>query len=188
MGDVMASNGVVHVIDNVLVPADFAIPDNCNSKPDMKTIAELATDAGLTTLVAALGAADLVDLFANATAGPFTVFAPTDDAFKALDTAVGFELTACLVKAENKAVLTEVLQFHVHSGSVMSSQLTNDMKVSTLLTDEELTVMIDGTTVTIDPGNATVIKADVEASNGVVHVVDAVLVPADFAAPDNFQS
>lgn len=152
-----------------------------------QSIAELADASGLKTLVAALTAADLASTFADAKAGPFTVFAPTDDAFAALNTPE-LNLVECLVKPENKDVLTSVLDFHVHSGAVLSTDLTNDMDVSTLLKGEDLKVTIDGASVMINPGDATVVTADVEATNGVVHVIDHVLVPASFAVPDNCNS
>merc|ERR1712028_318039 len=108
-------------------------------------------------------------------AGPFTVFAPTNEAFAKEPAAV---LTALLDPA-NKDKLQELLKYHVVSGDVKSSMLTNDQKVPTL-EGSDLTVKID----TDDAGQATVmindakvVMADVEASNGVVHVIDAVLVP-----------
>merc|ERR1712048_1381298 len=190
--DAGATKGVVHVIDHVLVPPTFKVPDNCGSPSPAppaptQSIAELADASGLSTLVAALTAADLADTFADDKAGPFTVFAPTDDAFAALNTPE-LNLVECLVKPDNKDVLTSVLDFHVHSGAVLSTDLTNDMDVTTLLKGEDLTVTIDGDAVMINPGDATVITADVGATNGVVHVIDHVLVPASFEVPDNCNS
>jgi len=191
--DNMASNGVVHVVDSVLVPIDFDLGDCAPPAPTptppapSQTIAELADASGLKTLVAALTAADLASTFADAKSGPFTVFAPTDDAFSALNTPE-LNLVECLVKPANKDVLTSVLEFHVHSGAVLSTELTNGMDVSTLLKGEDLTVTIDGDSVMINPGNATVVMADAGATNGVVHVIDHVLVPASFAVPDNCNS
>jgi transforming growth factor-beta-induced protein len=140
------------------------------------TIPDIAgKTAQLSTLVTALKAAGLVSTLEGA--GPFTVFAPTDDAFSALPFK-GAELTYLL---NNKDKLTEVLEYHVHSGKVLSSDLTNGEKVKMLM-GGDVTVTITKTTVMIN--DATVTQADVEASNGVVHIINKVLIPADFKAPD----
>ena len=118
------------------------------------------------TLVAAVQAADLVDTLKGE--GPFTVFAPTDDAFAALGDTVDE-----LLKPENKDKLTAVLTYHVVPGKVMSSDLTDDAMVAT----------VQGSDVTIDLDNgpmvndANVTTADIETSNGVIHVIDKVIVP-----------
>ena len=118
------------------------------------------------TLVAAVQAAGLVDTLKGE--GPFTVFAPTDDAFAALGSTVDE-----LLKPENKDKLTAVLTYHVVPGKVMSSDLTDDAMVAT----------VQGSDVTIDLDNgpmvndANVTTADIETSNGVIHVIDKVIVP-----------
>merc|ERR1711865_94399 len=122
-----------------------------------------ATNNGsFTTLVAALGAADLVKALSGD--GPFTVFAPTDDAFAALPAA----LVPCLLLPENKENLTSILTYHVANGDVASSDLTDGQVIPTLL---DGTVMIN---------DAHVVIPDVDTTNGVVHAIDAVLVPPSF--------
>ncbi|MBL6663133.1 MAG: fasciclin domain-containing protein [Flavobacteriales bacterium] len=102
--------------------------------------------------------------------GPFTVFAPTDDAFDALPAGALDDLLA------DNTLLTEILLHHVHSGNVLSTELTDGMEVPTL-NDDVLVVSIDAGSVMIDM--ATVIQADILANNGVVHVINAVLVTED---------
>merc|ERR1719469_1831873 len=154
--DVKAFNGVVHIIDAVLVP-----PKN------IVQLAQATTD--LSTLVAALTAAELVATLSGA--GPFTVFAPTNAAFTAID-----DVVTDLLKAENKADLVNVLTYHVVPGKKMAADLSDGMELATVLADGKLSVAVAGDTVTIG-GVATVATADVEASNGVVHIINAVLVP-----------
>jgi len=138
----------------------------------LKDIVQTAIDTdALSTLVTALTAADLVTTLQGD--GPFTVFAPTNDAFAALNQTW---LTNLLSDTVN---LTKVLTYHVVSGKVMSSDLTN----TTVLTLEgtNITVVV-GTTVTIN--GATVTTADVDCFNGVVHIIDQVLLPASVPGPE----
>merc|ERR1719157_164542 len=128
-----------------------------------------------TTLVAALTAAGLVDTLSGK--GPFTVFAPTNDAFEALNA----DLLAALLLPANKAKLVEVLEYHVASGKVLSTDLKNGQNIATLDDKKNVAVTIAGKTVKI--GAAAVTKADVMAVNGVVHIIDAVLIPPDFVPP-----
>ena len=133
-----------------------------------KDIVDTAVGAGsFGTLVAAVQAAGLVDTLKGD--GPFTVFAPTDDAFAALPEGT----VEGLLKPENKDQLTAILTYHVVPGKVMSGDLSNDMMVKTVQ-GGELTIMTEGG-VTVNGAN--VVTADVEASNGVIHVIDAVLLP-----------
>jgi uncharacterized surface protein with fasciclin (FAS1) repeats len=133
------------------------------------TIVDVASASGdFTTLVAAVQAADLVDTLNGD--GPFTVFAPTDEAFAALPAGV---LDALLLP-ENKDTLTKILTYHVVPGEVMSDQIT-DGDVATVEGQSVTISTADGVTV----NGAMVITPDVEASNGVIHVIDAVLVPSD---------
>lgn len=162
--NVKASNGVVHVIDKVLVPPGFSAP----------TIPQLAAAANLSTLVAAVTAAKLVDTLSGA--GPFTVFAPTNEAFAALPSGV---LTA-LLKPENIKALTSILTYHVASGEVVSSDLTNGEQIKTL-EGQDVNVTISGSDVSINAAKVT--DANVFAVNGVVHVIDAVLLPPGFVPP-----
>lgn len=124
-------------------------------------------NGSFTTLVAAVQAAGLVETLKGA--GPFTVFAPTDAAFAALPAGTVEDL----LKPENKAKLTAVLTYHVVAGKVMSTDLKDGMKAPT----------VEGADVTIDLDNgptvneARVVTADVVADNGVIHVIDKVLLP-----------
>jgi len=122
-----------------------------------------------TTLVAALTAADLVSAIAEPN-GPFTVFAPTDDAFAALPAG----LVECLLEPDNKGALSAILTYHVVDGQVLSTDLTDGMMAPTLQGEDVTINTTDGVVIN---DSATVITADIMTSNGVVHVIDAVLVP-----------
>jgi uncharacterized surface protein with fasciclin (FAS1) repeats len=113
-------------------------------------------------------AAGLVDTLNGA--GPFTVFAPTDDAFAALPPG----LLDALLLPENKAVLTKILTYHVVPGAVMAADVT-DGEVATVEGQTVTLSTVDGVTV----NGAKVIQADVAADNGVIHVIDAVILPPD---------
>ncbi|WP_112321273.1 fasciclin domain-containing protein [Oceanibium sediminis] len=133
-----------------------------------KDIVDTAVEAGsFTTLVAAVEAAGLVETLKGE--GPFTVFAPTDEAFAALPEGT----VETLLLPENKDQLIAVLTYHVLPGKVMSSDITGDMSATTVQgSDVDITTM-DG--VKVD--GATVVTADIEADNGVIHVIDAVILP-----------
>jgi uncharacterized surface protein with fasciclin (FAS1) repeats len=127
-----------------------------------------------TTLVAAVKAAGLVDTLEGK--GPFTVFAPTNAAFGKLPAGT----VDTLVKPENKPTLTKILTYHVVPGKLEAAQLTDGKKLKTV-EGEELTVKRNGDKVTLvdaKGGASTVTIADVNQSNGVIHVVDTVLMPA----------
>ncbi|SMX46144.1 fasciclin domain-containing protein [Actibacterium lipolyticum] len=133
-----------------------------------KDIVDTAVEAGsFTTLVAAVQAAGLVETLKGD--GPFTVFAPTDDAFAALPEGT----VENLLKPENKGTLTAILTYHVVPGKVMSTDLSNGMMAATA-EGSEVTIMTEGG-VMVDKAN--VVQADIEASNGVIHVIDAVILP-----------
>lgn len=136
--------------------------------PQDKTIVELAvgTDA-LSTLVAAVKAGGLVETLSSA--GPFTVFAPTNEAFAALPAGT----LEMLLKPENKDKLVAILTYHVVSGTVKSTDLTNGMKAATVNGAEVTITTMGGAKV----NGASVVSADIMASNGVVHVIDAVILP-----------
>lgn len=150
--DVMASNGVIHVIDSVLLPKN--------------DIVEAARAAGsFTTLLTALEATGLTDALRGD--GPFTVFAPTDDAFAKLPAGT----VEALLADKNK--LTGILTYHVVSGRVMASDV---VKLSTAKTLNGKSLSIKTSSgVTVD--NAQVVKTDVPATNGVIHVIDTVMIP-----------
>lgn len=133
-------------------------------------IVDTAVNAGqFNTLVAAVKAAGLVDTLKGA--GPFTVFAPTDDAFKKLPAGT----VESLLKPENKAQLVKVLTYHVVPGKVMSASLAG--KKTDAKTVEGSMVDIDATGSGVMVQYAKVVKADIAADNGVIHVVDTVIMP-----------
>ena len=152
--DVKADNGVIHVIDKVILP---------------QTIVDIAiTNPTFSILVSALAKAELVETLQGA--GPFTVFAPTNEAFSALFTALGVSGIADL----SKETLTPILLAHVVSGNVTSKMLTNG-EVQTLNTAKK--VMIDISNGVKVNGTSKVVLADVQGTNGVVHVIDKVIEP-----------
>ena len=114
-------------------------------------------------------AAGLVDTLKGP--GPFTVFAPTDAAFAALPAGT----VETLLKPENKARLVAVLTYHIVPGKIMSKDLAG--KISNPKTVEGQTLAVDGTGATVKVNQATVTKADIVADNGVIHVIDTVLLP-----------
>ncbi|MGA9436027.1 MAG: fasciclin domain-containing protein [Roseobacter sp.] len=133
-----------------------------------KDIVDTAVSAGtFETLVAAVSAADLVDTLKSE--GPFTVFAPTDEAFAALPEGT----VATLLLPENKDQLVAVLTYHVVPGKVMSTDLTDDMMAKTVQGSEIMIDLDDGVKI----NEASVVTADIETSNGVIHVIDAVILP-----------
>ncbi len=135
----------------------------------MNIVETAAANGSFNTLVAAVKAADLVGTLSGT--GPFTVFAPVDAAFDALPEGT----VATLVMPENKAQLTGILTYHVVAGKVMSSDLTDGMVVTTV-NGQDLTIhLTDGKVMVND---AEVIIADVDTDNGVVHAVNAVIMPA----------
>jgi transforming growth factor-beta-induced protein len=150
--DIIASNGVIHVIDEVILPTDI--------------VAIASANDNFTTLVGALSDADLVETLQGD--GPFTVFAPTNDAFAEI---------AGVVEGLTIEQLSDILQYHVVGGAnVRSSALTNGQVVETLT--GTITINISGSTVTITDeteATATVVLADVQGTNGVIHVIDKVL-------------
>jgi transforming growth factor-beta-induced protein len=138
-------------------------------KAPAKDIVDTAVAAGsFTTLATALKAAGLVDTLKGK--GPFTVFAPTDEAFAKLPAGTVEEL----LKPENKAKLVSILTYHVVSGSVSSAQVA---KMTSAKTVEGQSVRISTKDGGVMIDNANVVKADVMASNGVIHVIDSVILP-----------
>jgi uncharacterized surface protein with fasciclin (FAS1) repeats len=134
-----------------------------------KDIVETAMAADdFETLVAAVKAAGLVETLQGE--GPFTVFAPTDAAFGDLPEGT----VESLLEEENKEKLQSILTYHVVPGAVMSSDLSGEMEVETV---EGSTLTIDASGDGVMVGDASVVQADIEASNGVIHVIDGVLMP-----------
>jgi uncharacterized surface protein with fasciclin (FAS1) repeats len=137
-----------------------------------KDIVDTAIAAKFNTLVAAVKAADLVDTLKGD--GPFTVFAPTDEAFARLPKGTVEEL----LKPENKDKLKAILTYHVVSGKVMAAAVvTLDGKNVKTVQGSPVAIKVDGGTVMV--GKATVTKTDIRTTNGVIHVIDTVLLPPD---------
>ena len=167
--NVLASNGVVHVIDTVLIPpATLAeLVTSSLVEGTQKNIVELAaSDKDLSTLVTAVKAGNLVGALSGA--GPFTVFAPTNEAFAKLPAALLMGLL------KNPAALDAILEYHVVAGKALSSDLHDGETIKTL-NGKSVDVHIQGGKVSIN--NAAVTQANILASNGVVHVIDTVLIP-----------
>jgi uncharacterized surface protein with fasciclin (FAS1) repeats len=172
--DVDASNGVVHIIDQVLLPpaADSMAEtfEAAPSIPPQLPIAILvAANPHLTTLLGALGTANLLETLAS-NKGPFTVFAPTNEAFAKLPAAT----LKSLLEPQNVGKLTSILTYHVVSGNVHAKDL-RDGEMVTTLEGAKLRVSVRKNGVFID--GAKVLVADEDASNGVVHIIDQVLLP-----------
>jgi len=155
VADITTDNGVVHVIDAVLIPPTTTVVDVIVNSPDHNTLETAVLAAGLETALSG--------------DGPFTVFAPTDDAFGALPA----ELLNALLN-DPQGLLTNVLLYHVLAAEVLSTDLMDGMTATTLL-GADITVSINNDGVFINDAQVTV--ADIQTDNGVVHVIDAVLIP-----------
>ena len=184
--DVFATNGVIHVIDTVLLPPAAPAPVSTTTLPAPvatpaptttaaaaiatgSTIVDLAIkDGRFKTLVAALGAAGLADTLKGP--GPFTVFAPTDTAFSVLPQAT----IANLLKPENKSALTSLLTYHVVSGKLLAADVLKATSLTTL-NGKQLGVRLVGGRPFV--GHGQILITDIVASNGVIHVIDTVLNP-----------
>ena len=139
-------------------------------------IVDTAVQAGkFNTLAAALGAADLVDTLKGD--GPFTVFAPTDEAFAKLPAGT----VETLLKPENQAKLAGILTYHVVPGSVMAKQVVG-LTGATTVNGQRVDIAVDGSSVTVDGAN--VIATDIQCDNGVIHIIDSVILPADKTIPE----
>lgn len=155
--DIKCKNGVIHVIDSVILP------------PQRPDIVDTAVKAGkFNTLVAAVKAAGLVETLKGE--GPFTVFAPTDEAFAKIPK----EALADLLKPENKGKLTSILTYHVVSGSYKAEDVV-EMTSTATVNGQKAKIKVSNGKVMID--GAQVIKTDIECGNGVIHVIDAVIMP-----------
>jgi hypothetical protein len=156
--DVACSNGVIHVIDTVILPVDGTIVDVA------------AKNGSFNTLVAAVKAAGLVETLSGK--GPFTVLAPTDAAFAKLPAGT----LEMLLKPENKKQLVDILTYHVVPGvAAYSDQVVKMSQLPTVL-GTPITVTVTDGKVRLNDSN--VVATDVEASNGVIHVVDTVILPS----------
>ena len=152
----------------LVVTMAFSSCDRSTAASASKDIVAVASGAGnFTTLVTAIKAAGLVETLQGS--GPFTVFAPTDAAFAKLPQGTLEEL----LKPENKAKLAGILTYHVVSGKVMAADVKTMMAKT--VNGQELDLKVTGGVVTVN--NATVTQTNIAASNGVIHVVDSVLMP-----------
>ncbi|MBP0638648.1 fasciclin domain-containing protein [Cupriavidus sp. AcVe19-6a] len=158
--DITASNGVIHLIDKVLLPADKTLVQTALGTPSLSILVEAVTAAGL------------VDTLNGA--GPFTVFAPTNEAFAALLGELGVTKDQLLA---NKPLLTQVLTYHVAPGRVLKAEVPVNTPIKT----------VQGGTFTVTPAltitdqrgrSSRIVATDVFASNGVLHVIDKVILPA----------
>ena len=154
--DIECSNGVIHVIDEVLIP-------------ELNNIPEVANAAGtFETLLAAVDAADLTSALGGQ--GPFTVFAPTDEAFASLPKGT----VESLLQPENKHQLIEVLKYHVVAGRVYANEAISARRAKTLL---GRTVAANFSAKGLSINDAKVVSANIDTRNGVIHVIDSVLLP-----------
>ena len=171
--DIMASNGVIHVIDGVVLPPSMTTQPA--AEPAMNTSADIVDTAvaagSFNTLATALEAAGLVDTLKGP--GPFTVFAPTDAAFAKLPAGTLEGLLA------DPDALRAVLTYHVVPGRVTAAEVLT-LPVATTVQGEDVTISASGNGVKVN--DAMVITPDVMASNGVIHVVDSIILPPSLAA------
>ena len=154
--DIACSNGVIHVIDSVILPSDSDIVDTAVAAGSFKTLA------------AALTAAGLVETLKGE--GPFTVFAPTDEAFAKLPAGT----VESLLKPENREKLVAILTYHVVPGKVLAKDVVK-LKSAKTVNGKEVTVKVGDAGVMVD--GAKVVATDIETSNGVIHVIDSVILP-----------
>ena len=154
--DIVCDNGVIHVIDAVILPETKTLPE----------VAAAAEKFG--TLLAAAKAAGLVEALSGD--DDLTVFAPTDEAFAALPEGT----VANLLKPENKEQLASILKYHVVAGRVYSEKAL-EAGTATTLEGSDVKISVDGETAMVN--NAKLLKTDIDAANGVIHVIDAVLLP-----------
>jgi uncharacterized surface protein with fasciclin (FAS1) repeats len=157
--DIVCKNGVIHVIDAVILPG---------GKKNKDIVDTAVGEGSFKTLVAAVKAAGLVETLKGK--GPFTVFAPTDEAFAKLTEGT----LESLLKPENKGKLTAILTYHVVPGKVMAADVVKLKEAKTVQGSKAKIKVADGK-VQID--NANVVKTDIACKNGVIHVIDAVILP-----------
>jgi len=153
--DILCSNGIIHVVDTILMPATTDLVDTAEAAGDFATLLTAVKSAGLSSALKG--------------EGPFTVFAPTDAAFAALQPGT----VESLLLHENRDQLTAILTYHVVPGRVYADQLENG-PVGTLQ-GSQVKVAVGRQGVQID--GAQVLAADVESTNGVIHIIDKVLIP-----------
>ena len=177
--DIETSNGVIHVIDAVILPPSGEEAAAAEAAPAAETeladIVDTAVSAGsFNTLVAAVQAAGLVDTLKGE--GPFTVFAPTDDAFAAIP-----KETRDALLADPSGALTHILLYHVVPGKVMAADVTDGLEATTAQGSTVKFTVADGV---VKINDATIVTTDIETSNGVIHVIDAVILPPVAEEPE----
>ncbi|MDB5938165.1 MAG: fasciclin, partial [Polaromonas sp.] len=158
--DIQAGNGVVHVVDRVLLPADRNIVQTAQALPQFSILVEAVVAANLQGTLSGTG--------------PFTVFAPTNDAFAALLAELGVSKAALLA---NTALLTRVLTYHVVPGRVLQAEIPLGSNIATVQ-GNTLRVNADLTITDQRSRSSKIIATDVLTSNGVVHAIDRVILPA----------
>jgi transforming growth factor-beta-induced protein len=187
--DIMASNGIIHVIDTVILPPSMieaAVEEEMAEEAmvedeamENNSIVDIAVEDGrFTTLVAAIEAAGLTETLSGE--GQFTVFAPTDDAFAALP-----EGTVESLLEDPEGALKDILTYHVLSQTVPSTEIVNYEGAETIQGENVSIVVSDGEVILND--NAKVIIPDIEASNGIIHVIDAVILPPSMTEAANLE-
>jgi uncharacterized surface protein with fasciclin (FAS1) repeats len=163
--DIKCSNGVIHIIDSVIMPK----PKADSATQASKDVVDTAVSAGsFNTLVAAVKAAGLVETLKGK--GPFTVLAPTDDAFKKLPEGT----VETLLKPENKDQLVKILTYHVIPASAKAADVS---KMTSAPTVQGGMLTIKATDDGVMVNKAKVVKTDIECTNGIIHVIDSVILP-----------
>ncbi|PHQ33353.1 fasciclin domain-containing protein [Rhodopirellula bahusiensis] len=158
--DIVCDNGVIHIIDSVILPADKTIPETADAAGSFKTLLAAAKAAGLAEVLGS--------------EGPFTVFAPTDEAFAKLPEGT----VASLLEPANKKKLVDILKYHVVSGRVYSEDAVAAKSAKTLQ-GSPLGIKVTDSGAMVN--DSKLVATDVDASNGVIHIIDAVLLPPENA-------
>jgi uncharacterized surface protein with fasciclin (FAS1) repeats len=166
MVDIQASNGVIHVIDAVILPSGVAAP---SSTPDASIVEIAVANQGFSSLVAALQAADLVGALSGP--GPYTVFAPSNDAFNKTLGELGLTLEQV---AADEALLTDILLYHVAAGAYDAQDALGAGTIR-MLNGDSVSMSVRNGIVYVN--GASVSRANIVTENGIIHVIDAVLLP-----------
>lgn len=164
----MKTNALILLIAGLFISTSTFAQDQGTTDQEQDIVALASSQEDLSTLVEAVKAAELVETLQGE--GPFTVFAPTNEAFEALPEGT----LESLLKPENKDKLISVLTYHVVSGETASSDLSDGMQVTTVEGSNAEVMLKDGEAMI---EGAKVVTPDVQASNGVVHIIDAVILP-----------
>lgn len=159
--DIQCDNGIIHVIDSVLLPEEKTIPEVAKAAKSFQTLLAAVTEAELAETLGGKG--------------PFTVFAPTDEAFAKLPKGT----VENLLKPENRKQLTKILTYHVVAGRVFSDQVV-DVKEAKTLSGQSVNISLGAEGIKIN--DSVLQAADIQAANGVIHVIDAVLLPESLNA------